>query len=329
MSHDELFNLKFLRSIFVPASFRLWMTSEPTENFPLNLLQNGIKITYEKARGLKSNLLSSYQTSPLNGNFYDSCPEQDKTFKKLLYSLTFFDVVINERKQYGNIGWNVAYEFVHGDFIQSIEQLQAFLNNGKGSSMDALHYIISECTYGGRIIDKYDKRLLKTLLEDIFSEEILCDPFYKMAQDEISMLPRRFQHRMVVNFIEETMPSESKCKLYGLHANSDFIYKLSTSNKLVNAMSVACNSVRRKRIGNYDGLLSELLLIIEKLPKRIDETEASSEDAMTTVLATELEHYNRLWDRIRNSCYELHQAIEGNFLQLNFHDFFSVSKNFR
>lgn len=76
------------------------MTSELTTTFPLDLIQNSIKMIYEKPHVPKANhLLNSYRTGPLDTDFYDSCPKQDKLFKQLLYSLTFFDVLVNERKK--------------------------------------------------------------------------------------------------------------------------------------------------------------------------------------------------------------------------------------
>jgi dynein heavy chain len=95
----------------------------PTEKFPVPVLQSGIKLTNEPPKGLKANMMRTF--NDISG--YDSCTKVNE-YKKLLFSLAFFHAVILERRKFGPIGWNIPYEWMNSDFETCQSQLRMYLD---------------------------------------------------------------------------------------------------------------------------------------------------------------------------------------------------------
>lgn len=99
-------------------NYRLWITSYPSKIFPVAILQNSVKMTNEAPKGLKQNMLRSFNSDPLIDEEFLNPPSGElleKTWFRGVFSLVFFHAVVQERRDFGALGWNIPYEFNESD----------------------------------------------------------------------------------------------------------------------------------------------------------------------------------------------------------------------
>ncbi|KAG8146106.1 hypothetical protein E2320_012501 [Naja naja] len=99
--------------------FRLWLTTDPTKGFPIGILQKSLKVVTEPPNGLKLNMRATF--FKISHEALDQCPHA--AFKSLVYVLAFFHAVVQERRKFGKIGWNVPYDFNESDFQQNDDKI--------------------------------------------------------------------------------------------------------------------------------------------------------------------------------------------------------------
>jgi dynein heavy chain len=140
---------KALEKITKPhPDFRLWLTTEPISSFPIGILQRSLKIVTEPPNGLKLNLRNTYHK--ISANSLAECPHS--AFPSLVFVLGFFHAVVQERRKYDKIGWNVSYDFNESDFRVCIQILNTYLtkafdNEDTKLPWASLKYLIGEVDY--------------------------------------------------------------------------------------------------------------------------------------------------------------------------------------
>jgi len=299
--------------------FRLWLTSYPSADFPVAILQHGVKMTNEPPTGLRMNLMRSYLSEPVKDNdFFEGCPGKDRPFGKLLYSISFFHAVVQERRKFGPVGWNIPYGFNESDFQISVRQLQMFLNEYDDIPYKAIAYLTGECNYGGRVTDDWDRRTLTTILANFVNPQVVHDPNYVFCPGgSVYGLPRKGEYKVYLKHIQ-ALPAMPPPEVYGLHLNAGITRDLKSTDLLMDSLiAVQGKSSRGEGTGTEELLLTIIRDILNKLPSPFN-TEAASKkfpvtysESMNTVLVQEMDRFNKLLRVIHSSLVELEKAVKG------------------
>ena len=94
------------------------------------------------------------------------------SWKSLLFGLSFFHSIVQERKKYGSIGWNIRYEFNDSDLETSIKMLQNFLFESEEIPWESMQFMTGHINYGGRVTDDNDRILLMSMLKKCYGKAI-------------------------------------------------------------------------------------------------------------------------------------------------------------
>ncbi|KAG7173899.1 Dynein heavy chain 3, axonemal-like 18, partial [Homarus americanus] len=322
MMRLEILCSQILQSDSTHPNFRLWLTSYPSPAFPVSLLQDGIKMTNEPPRGLRANLLKSYHNDPINDpEFFNSCHNQ-RPFQRLLYGLCFFHALIQERRNFGPLGWNVPYEFNESDIRISAKQLQMLLTEYEGREvpLEALVYLTGECNYGGRVTDSRDRRLLLCLLANFYNHDIISDDMYKVCGVEEYQVPSASTWQGYVDHIA-SLPLSTPPQVFGLHENADLAKDHRETDQLFRGILQLEPQLGGSVTGDVAMVVRDLACeILARLPMQFNLAEAeerhpiSYTQSLNIVLRQELLRYNRLIAIIKTSLKGVRRAVSGESL---------------
>lgn len=190
----------------------------PSPAFPVSVLQNSVKMTMEPPSGLRQNLLQNYEGFD-NAALNDCRKPAD--YKKLLFAFSFFHAIVQDRRKFGAIGWNIPYAFTYEDFNVCCRQLKIFLDNYDEIPFKVLNTLGAEINYGGRVTDDKDVRLIGSILARFVQPGVLENGFGLSASGIYKSIPDGSKQDYV-NYIE-SLPLNPEPEAFGLHSNAEII----------------------------------------------------------------------------------------------------------
>ncbi|EZA48745.1 Dynein heavy chain 2, axonemal [Ooceraea biroi] len=294
--------------------FRLWLSSSPTPQFPISILQAGIKMTTKPPKGLKANMKRLYGL--ITETQFDLCQEKSK-HKKLLFTLVFFHSILLERKKFRQLGWNVVYSFNDSDFEVSENLLRIYLDEYPDTPWESLKYLIAGVCYGGHVTDDWDRRLLMTYVQQYFTDDVLTIPHYRLSSLATYYVPRDGSLESYRDFIA-ILPNVDRPEAFGQHPNADIACLITEArNMFETLMSLQVQMISTEKYEDKEAKVMRLAGdVLSKVPETIDYETTEKligphRTSLDMVLLQEIGRYNALLTRTRDSLEELRRGITG------------------
>ncbi|XP_055256564.1 dynein axonemal heavy chain 6 [Moschus berezovskii] len=317
LAMEELIKSFTDSNVVIKDTFRLFLSSMPSNTFPVTVLQNSVKVTNEPPKGLRANIRRAF-TEMMPSFFEENI--LGRKWRQIIFGICFFHAIIQERKKFGPLGWNICYEFNDSDRECALLNLNLYCQEGK-IPWDALIYITGEITYGGRVTDTWDQRCLRTVLKRFFSPETLQDG-YKYSESGIYFAPLADSLQEFKDYIEN-LPLIDDPEIFGMHENANLVYQYKETNTLINTiLEVQPRSSSGEEGKSNDEIVQELVASVRTRVPEILEMENASEslfvkdpqgrlNSLTTVLGQEVDRFNNLLRLIHTSLDTLNKAIAG------------------
>lgn len=237
--------------------------------------------------------------------------------------MSFFHAIVQERRKFGPLGWNIRYEFNESDLETSILMLRNFLNTSESNvPWDAIKFMTGEINYGGRVTDDWDRRCLMGILGIYMTPQVLDDD-YRFSVSGKYRVPTDGDINTFKTYAE-SLPLTDHPEIFGMHENANITFQKQESDVILNiTLSIQPRDTGKGSSGkSSDEIVDELAgVIFDQLPTALLTSEASPEifardkfglmESLGTFLGQEMVRFNKLLRVMRKSLEDLKKAIKG------------------
>jgi dynein heavy chain len=147
-------------------------------------------------------------------------------WRQMLFVMCYMHSVVQERRKFGPIGWNIRYEFNQSDLSACVQFLQNHLLEMDAKKLASptwptVTYMISSIQYGGRITDGFDELLMDTYASKYFNAGALAKGLEIYPGYVVPDTADINEFRAAI----ERLPAQESPEIFGLHPNADLTFR--------------------------------------------------------------------------------------------------------
>lgn len=283
--------------------FRLFLTTEMTDNIPISLIRLAVKKSLEQSTSIKTSMsrFSKSIEPEIFGLSYQT---------QLSFHITFLHSLLNVRAKYGVYGFHQRYYFPLSSLTVSLNMsLKATTSiKDRSLSLHFVNWILSKLTYGGGIFDQWDRRCLEAFVTKIVNEKTLGrSEFiegieeYKAPSDE---------SKEAWDAAISSFPDEDKAEVFGLSSDCQAMLIRNQSSEFISFLRFLTKTVQSAL--SIDSLHDLVHDIMGRVPV-IDEFELDDDeirrDPILHILHTEVSFFSNLINLINETLRTIEQQL--------------------
>jgi len=163
------------------TDFRLILTSEISKSLPRTLLNQSQKLVFEAPKGMRASLLRSLQSMP-----EERMNRAPRERSRLYFAVGWLHAIVLERLRFAPLGWSKKYEFSDADQACALDVVDEWVDRvAQGRDhiapeeipWKAICSILADSTYGGRIDNEFDLKILEGIISRVLVPKIFDADF--------------------------------------------------------------------------------------------------------------------------------------------------------
>jgi dynein heavy chain len=136
--------------------------------------------------------------------------------------------------------------------------------------LDALTYLTSECNYGGRVTDDWDRRLIKSLLNNYYCENVVQVDNYKFCKLEEYYVFNNLSYDEFIDYIRQ-LPLVVHPEIFGLHENANITRDFQETQQLFDGILLTLPRQNTNGGTSTQSMIEDLANdILNRLPPNFD-----------------------------------------------------------
>ena len=231
---------KKLHNLQPHPAFRIFLSMEINPKIPSNLLRLGRAFVFEPPPGIRANLMRTLSSIP--SSRMNKAPAERS---RLYFLLSWLHSITQERLRYVPLGWSKLYEFNESDLKCALDTIDVWIDSvamGRTNlppnkvPFNAIFTLLSECVYGGKIDNDFDRRLLNTFLKQLFCVNSFENDFKLVVDDNLVLkMPDAVKREQFWEWIENLKNQQTPSWL-GLPNSAEKILLSNYCNEIINKL---------------------------------------------------------------------------------------------